>query len=294
MSFLDELMYTQSREGSGRAYPSVPDIGSFGLGTAPDPPSTMRDVSGAPPRRVREKPTYTPHDIAGFDMLAQMAARGVSPEMLQMMAADIEGGYQSRLDAYRAKNAARRESLQSLSTLGPQAAELTASGVPPTAVDDMFQGFGGKVERGLDSIIGQVGAPSTGGAVAPLEQDMAQGIYDDAMAAARGTDESPPVPLDQARELILDRLRAMHIPEEQVRDAYNIVGSAYQAAGGDLNDRPLTYADRLQELAFDQRYGGLGGTITPGMGSYTGVTQTPSPTTQARGFQGLGTYLGRA
>ena len=240
---LEDLLRTQSREGGSRLYGSVPDIGSFGLGTAPPPPPPMPGMEQAQDPQRREKPGYRPLELQKLQLLQKYAAMGLDPSFLAPFASEVTGGLDQRLADYRAKQQARKASLQSLSTLGPQAAELIGSGVPADAVDDMFQGFGGRVERGLDDIIGQMGAP--GGASSELPQEEQIGIFDSAAKLAGAG-----VPLHEARMQLVGRARALGAEPAQLQATYDLIGQAYSSsipAGGGARasqiNAPMTFAE---------------------------------------------------
>ena len=257
---LEDLLRTQSREGGSRLYGSVPDIGSFGLGTAAPPPPPMPGAvdQGQDPRR-REKPGYRPLDLQKLELLQKYAALGLDPSFLAPFASEVTGSLDQRLADYRAKQQARKASLQSLSTLGPQAAELVGSGVPADAVDDMFQGFGGRVERGLDDIIGQTAAAGVGGEADTLNPESVQGI------AAHATDLlAQNYPLHNARMVIIGQLRAQGFGPGALQEAYDLIGQQYSAAPAAsvpipdpnspgesftlLGNTPLTMQERLARL----------------------------------------------
>lgn len=255
---LDALM-TATREG-----------GSYGM---PDPMSQVRDVGQR--RQPPQRPEYRPGELEQLAMLQQAVGMGLDPSFAQAEFARITGGLDARQDAFRQRQQTRRANLQSLSQLGPTAAEV-ATAYGPQVADDMFQGFGGQVERGLDSIIGGVAAP-TGGAPA-LDPQSVQGI---SQAVAEWTGEG--LSLEQVRSLIIGQMRMEGSSPAEIAAAEDFIGQQVSSiAPGLVGNAPVTPNHPY--------VGTVGGTLSLGdvasSGSSASGTSTPW-TTPATDYSAL-------
>lgn len=80
-----------------------------------------------------------------------------------------------------------------------------------------------------------------------LPQDVSSGIYTDALQLAAGDEAKgvPPKSLHEARMLLIGNLRGQGYSEDVLASAYDIIGTAFNAAGGQI-DAPMTDMSRDQ------------------------------------------------
>jgi hypothetical protein len=227
---------------------SIPDRAAVGLESLSQP----RDVSGPEPRRFNS--FIGPQVQQQLELLQQAIQRGLPPEIAQQEYERITGNVHDRFDAYK-NRLAQTEQQQGLdalmSSLPPgvgQAAQLSQMGVPAGVVQSVFESQqGGGAPMGLD--------PESANAVAEHVTELIAGG----------------VPLHNARMIILGRMRAQGSNEDEIRDAYDLIGQQYSAAPTGqalMAGRPLTYAQRAQELQSQQH-----GATAPGLSSIASPPQ---------------------
>lgn len=268
MGFLDQLL-----EGVGGT------LAGIGQGLMPAPPPRQDPMR---PRR-RPRPDYRPQEQETFSLIAQALEMGLDPSIADQMMGGMAEDLDARIAQYQAKNAQRKEMMQSvLPQVTSQAAEMYAAGVPANAIQTAMSGYGGKVGQRVDQFIGQLGA---GGGATGLPPEDAEGIYADAVAAAEKG-----MPLHQARLLIIGKLRAMNYPEDAIVAAQNAIGSAYSAAAPDLiGSAPVTMTPpSAAPRVTPADVAGIGGTAQTGTGyPYMGPVDpvTGEPVTQEQRYR---------
>ena len=224
MGILEELM-----QGVGGT------VGGIGASIAPSQPPG-RDWQ---PRR-RERPDYRPQEQETFSLIAQALEMGLDPSIAGSLMGGLEEDLNGRIEDYQARNAERRQMMQTvLPGVAGQAAEMIGAGVPSSAVETAFSGYGGPVGRKVDQLIGQMSSPGGQQALTPEEQSA---LDADIMGA-----QQQGWSLQQARQVLIQPMRQNGSSSGEIQQAYDRIGTLYgvtnddpAAVGyGDVIDAPL-------------------------------------------------------
>jgi hypothetical protein len=204
---------------------------------------------------------YKPYEEQQLESLIPALNQGMDPTTAYSIFSGIQGSAVERA----AQQKAQRQAM--LAEAMAQMQQAAAGGVDQQGLESLmgsyqatFPGLNrprmdARLEGTLESLIPQgmnqsplfTQAPMDPASIPPnqmptLDDETAQGVYNDAVAAASGDPEAgrPPMPLHDARMLIVGRLRAAGYTETAIQQAYDAVGRAYQAAApGKLIDAPL-------------------------------------------------------
>ncbi len=227
----------------------------------PQHPSTFGPLPQPEVQRRTFADFVKPVDESLIASIQGAIGQGLDGQTALALLSGVVGGIDERFDAYRTRRASRQDQMMALPGALEQIAGLASSGVPSGAVEAAYSGFRGPAAQGLDDVIGGIYggqdvspmyAAASGLTLTP--EDIATLVSDAQMAAVSGIDPatgqpSPSMGLHDLRMQHMTTLRLQGYPEAELARAYDVLGKAYVAAGGDPGGTPVTSTDR--SLAVD-------------------------------------------
>lgn len=204
-----------------------------------------------------------PVDRSTINDIQAALASGLDPSQAASLLGGVGSGIDTRFGTYQQNRQDARSSAQDAlmqlaqTNANPAAAQTyidSYAQLHPNMGTNGLEGLAGSLYPGGGSSPLYTGDPNAAGGNAGITADDLAGVYQDAMTFAQGSQDAsgnvtqPPIPLHDARMRIIGQLRAQGYSDADIATAYDAVGRAYQAVGGQIN-APLTSQDRLAAMA---------------------------------------------
>lgn len=200
-----------------------------------------------------------PVDRSTINDIQAALASGLDPTQAASLLGGVGSGIDTRFGTYQQNRQDARSSAQdALMQLAQTNANPAAA---QTYIDSYAQLHPNMGTGGLENLAGSLypgggasplytGDPNASGGGGGLTQDDLAGVYQDAMTFAQGDPANgvPGIDLHNARMRIIGQLRAQGYSDADIATAYDAVGRAYQAVGGQIN-APITTQDKLAAMA---------------------------------------------